>query len=366
GYGGTAASTVPGPNSPVKIKAGDSLYTSTGTIQCASLLDSGVVDVRDPSPKKFGTVTGNGKFIIRPIASSFTFPVGTFTSFFNNGGTVQYSDSTGLVESYTLPTSPSTYGNLILSSFTGNGVRQLPDGGITINNDLTIRGSTGVNFSDQASGNIVVSGNLILSSSGDSLRFLNGTARAITVTGHVLVASGAVFHVQNAGTAVTNTLSIGKGLTNNGVFDMAASATRICDVTFTGTADDSITGTGSTTDFNRLIVNKGTSQTPTLRVNATNFTISGATDVSSRALTLTNGTFRLSSAQTVTLASGTSGLGYTIPATAQLWIDGGTAQITSTVNENLVLRGKVRVSAGAFNVGTVTDGSVVNTLVYDA
>ncbi|MCA9324549.1 hypothetical protein KDA23_00565, partial [Candidatus Saccharibacteria bacterium] len=102
------------------------------------------------------------------------------------------------------------------------------------------------------------------------------------------------------------------------------------------------------------------------RVNASNFTISGATDVASRALTLTNGTFRLSSSQTVTLASGTSGLGYTIPATAQLWIDGGTAQMTSTVNENLILRGKIRLSAGAINVGTVSDGSVVNSLVYDA
>ena len=154
---------------------------------------------------------------------------------------------------------------------------------------------------------VTINGNLIVNNG--NLQYMNGgsTAQNIIVNGDVNIASGAIFDVA-ATLAATNTLLIQGDLTNNGIFDMIAGGTQICNVTFTGVDNKQIKGTTAVrTDFNILTVNKGTDRNSILEttVNAFSLNTSLAT-----ALTINNGTFRLSAPLTITLTTSSP---FTIP-----------------------------------------------------
>jgi len=88
------------------------------------------------------------------------------------------------------------------------------------------------------------------------LTFDGVSARAVTVTGDIIIAAGALFVVQASGT-FTNTLSIGGNLVNNGTFDMSlGTTTTICNVTFTKAGDQTINGSGTTTRFRGITLSK--------------------------------------------------------------------------------------------------------------
>ena len=82
------------------------------------------------------------------------------------------------------------------------------------------------------------------------------------------------------------------------------------EVTFTGTADNVLTGTGSQTDFYRLIIDKGSDQTYILDIDVSNFELWGPTDLANanetdpnptinKALWIKNGTCKLESGITI-------------------------------------------------------------------
>jgi hypothetical protein len=354
GYGGVAASSAPGPNSPVKILAGDSI-TITGTnTRCASLMDSGVVNIQTfGGSTNFGTVTGTGKITM----TSASLPGGNLTSFYgSSGGTFEYGGS----GSYTLSTSLGTYRNLL---FSGGGTKTMASIVYTLRG-LVITGGTQVLMSTGASGNISVNGNITLEGTNDELRFQNGTARTVSCT-DLTIGSGANFLVSASGTAVANSLSIAGNLTNNGTFDMSVSGSRYAAVTFTGASNATISGTTSdTTDFETLTVNKGSDTTYALDVNSSKFTISGSAGGSTKPLNLVRGTFKLTSQGTSPILDLSTGGGdFSIRGGTRLWIAGGSVQMSGS-GDNVALKGQLKVSAGSFNVGTST--SVASSIFYDS
>ena len=121
----------------------------------------------------------------------------------------------------------------------------------------------------------------------------------------------------------------------------------LCDAAFNKDGNQTISGTGGTTRFNGITLNMGTSNTNILEVTAENFS------AKSSFLTLTNGTFKLTSAATVIASTGS----FTIPSSGGLWINGGTISIGSS-NGSLTVNGSLKIDAGIFNVGNTTGNSL--------
>jgi fibronectin-binding autotransporter adhesin len=363
---------VPGGNTPVIIGNNRTVTVPDGNataVPSVEIQSTGTLRFTGTSMPvtDFGLVSGEGRILIETDITPASFPLGTYTDFLSTtGGTVEY----GGTATYDLPASPNTYRNLVIS---GASTKTFPNQNLFISGNLTVQDGAVARLSNLINGNLTLNGtaagggNLTVTGTGSVLRFMNGTARTVTVANNVTVGAGATFDVATTGTAVANELSIGGNLTNNGTFDMSdgtGASVRRARVTFTGTSNATISGTGATTDFNVLRVNKGTSQTPILDVTASNFTLSGPT-TTDKSLVLENGTFRLSAGHTITLSTGSPN--YIIPGTARLWVNhpSGIARIQSGSSDNqLVLEGTLQLSDGQIQIGNDNTGVAENSIVY--
>jgi fibronectin-binding autotransporter adhesin len=371
-FTGSIPEGVPGGNTPVIIGNNCTVTVPDGSataVPSVQIQSTGTLRFTGSSmpATDFGLVSGEGRILIETNITPASFPLGTFTDFLGTtGGTVEY----GGTATYDLPASPNTYRNLVIS---GASTKTFPNQDLFISGNLTVQDGAVAQLSNLANGNITLNGtaagggNLTVTGTGSVLRFMNGTARTVTVANNVTVGAGATFDVATTGTAVANELSIGGNLTNNGTFDMSdgtGASVRRARVTFTGTSNATISGTGATTDFNVLRVNKGTSQTPILDVTASNFTLSGPT-TTDKSLVLENGTFRVSAGHTITLSTGSPN--YIIPDKARLWVNhpSAIARIQSGSSDNqLVLEGTLQLSDGQIQIGNDNTGVAENSIVY--
>ena len=208
------------------------------------------------------------------------------------------------------------------------------------------------------------------------LKYLAGTASTLTVNGSVTIASGGNFNA-GSGTLFTHNLYIGGStaagsgsvgsLTNNGTFDMNGTAGAT--VTFYGTPNASISGIGSTPDFYAIILNKGTSKASILDVTVP-IAMSSPIASGSR-LTLTAGTFKMSSASTLTPWFGNQTI---CTANARLWLNNASASMTAvgvgtaTGAGSPTVTGELLIDNGTFGYGsgnntlTFTSGSGILTM----
>src|SRR6266702_2091167 len=149
----------------------------------------------------------------------------------------------------------------------------------------------------------------------------DSTARTVSVSGSVTVSSGATFITQSSG-AATHAMTIGGDLTNNGTFDMSRGGTTLlCDVTFNKNGNQTVGGSGSTTRFNAITVNLGTSQSNVLEINSSNFSAKDPF------LTLTNGTLKMSGSYSLTNRFFTTS-GYTIAASTGIWLNNSNVTVS--------------------------------------
>lgn len=169
----------------------------------------------------------------------------------------------------------------------------------------------------------------------------NNTDRTLTVTGNVIVNTGATLNTAGNG---GNVINIGGNLTNDGAFDMNIGGAD-CDVTFNGAANQTISGAGATTDFNRITVNNtGAANNNIVEILPSNFTAEAGF------LTLTDGIIKMSGSYTLTNTFFNTA-NYTIPAIAGIWLNNPNVTVTAQGN-NISLRGLLRITAGTYNVGT--------------
>ncbi|MTK52390.1 M6 family metalloprotease domain-containing protein [Paludibacter sp.] len=165
-------------------------------------------------------------------------------------------------------------------------------------------------------------------------------------------------------TSTNSTINIAGDWTNNGIFNYGTSSAG-CTVIFNGTNDlQTIGGTTSSTGFYNMVVNKG-SQGRILEVKSV-ITLNNTTSSGTTPLNLSSGTFKLSSASTITPFNATP----TIQSSACLWNNGGTINPTA---KNIFLYGSFRNSAGVTNFGNVyslngmnftIEGGIVNISGY--
>jgi len=354
--GGPVDGALPGASNPVVIGDGNTLNhtvtitTNNKTTGGLEIRSGSVLDIGTTTGHNFGAlpdskILGTGKIRISSSVATATFPAGDFGNFLSSGGgTVEYY-TTGTTN-FTLPTTKTSYNNLIISPASAQTIT-FPNISLRIYDDLLISGTgTGVaQFNSAAAQTLTVDSNLIVN--GGILRFMNNNnAQTVNVNGDVNIASGATFDV-SISTNATNILNIYGNLNNNGTFDMYGSNTaRVTNVYFKGNVNRVISGTGIN-EFNYLYVDKGSSRNTILNVTANNLTLQGT----GTALILNNGTFRISnSSLNMTLSSTTA---FTVPSTAALSAYDGTVNIGTTNNAgDLILNGRLEIiNNGKVNIG---------------
>ena len=369
--GGAIDGAIPGAGNPVVI--GDNANNHTITVPVGfnnitvgglQISQGSILDLQTTTGHNFGAIpdtriTGTGRLRISSSGATAAFPGGDFGNFLSGGGgIVEYYSTAALgAVTFTLPTSYLSgaatinltgYNNLVTSPGTGKNI-VLPNTNLVVYDDFTISGSGISQLNVLAASRVVTIDSNLLIQSG-TLRYMNGnnTAQAMVVSGDVIIDNGAVFDVNASGSA-TNLLTIYGNLTNNGTFDMNTGATQVCNVTFAGNINKEINGTGATTDFNIIEVNKGISRNAVLEVRSSTLTLNASLPT---ALNLTNGTFRLTSAIVLNLTNAGS---FTIPMTGSLSANGGTINIGgagATNATDLILDGRLEVLAGVINIGT--------------
>ncbi len=175
----------------------------------------------------------------------------------------------------------------------------------------------------------------------------NTTARSFTVNTNIIVNLGATFTI--GASAATHTISVAGNITNNGVFNLAPTGTSICNTTFNKIGNQTISGTGGTTNFNLITINMGTTSENILEVSSSNFT------ASTNFLTITNGTFKLSTSATVTAFTSN----VTLTNTCRIWVNNSSA-IINTTGGSITFAGTIQVSSGTLNIGNATDNNLTS------
>ncbi|MCC6369877.1 MAG: T9SS type A sorting domain-containing protein [Bacteroidia bacterium] len=216
-----------------------------------------------------------------------------------------------------------------------------PTGVPTSTNNVTISNGNTVTISGNAVCNNLTIGN---GAATAQIHFIGGTARTFSVLNNLTVSALATFSVAS-NSNVTHSLILSGNLINNGTFRLYQDGNSLCNITFNKNGNQSITGTGSLTRFNRIAVNMGTSANNILEVSSSSFT------TSANFLTLTNGTFKLSTPNAATVVPFTAAT--TVQATTGLWLNSPTARMSFSAGVGLA--GVCRITSGYFDVGNANN-----------
>ncbi|HEY3403059.1 MAG TPA: T9SS type A sorting domain-containing protein [Ohtaekwangia sp.] len=368
--GAVAGTNFPGPNNPVVIGDGtnnrgviiDNNSRTCGSLQIAS---GSVLDCSTFTGLNFGAntaVSGNGTLRIASVGSPTPatdpapFPGGDFSNFLGpNGGTIEWYGAAKRLPDI------STYYNLILNPDPAVSFN-LPLASVAVYNDLTKSGDGFVRTDVNAARTITIGRDFTITAG--SWIITNTFSTSFFVTGTTVIASGGTLSANNGGTTVHNFSTQGS-ITNNGTMTLnTASGTRM-DITFTGTNDVVLDGSGSTT-LAFVNVNKGVSQVPTVNFNSTG----AVTAAINGWLVLTNGTFNFNNSGTYYIR--TTNASYAIPSTAKLKVSNGTVHIIGDPDTNvngdladLLLAGTIEVTGGFANINTFgNDDDLNNDIEY--
>ena len=193
-------------------------------------------------------------------------------------------------------------------------------------------------------------GLLALTVNGTLIVGNDATARTLTVAGDVTINDGAALQANNPGSSLSHSLLIGGNLTNDGTFD-ATNSTGVVNVTFNGSASQTVSGSGATTDFNQITINNtGANGNNLVEITSARFTVPASF------LTLTAGVLKVSGSFTLSNRFFTAGA-YTIPAGAGLWLNNANVTVNAQ-NGSPRLSGLLRITGGAYNIGTSSGNSL--------
>lgn len=273
---------------------------------------------------------GNGgASTARQNSGNFTIDLGSSLTTNNspNQMTAQLTVLGNVINNGTITLSALAGGDLTISgSYTNNGT--FTANGRTVSFNATSTGKTLAGTLTGATGQFY---NVSFTGTGGGWTFSNNC----DIANHCTISAGTV--------TAPSVLNISGNFSCNGTFNHNSGT-----VNFIGNNYATISGT-STCTFNHLTCNKGTTAVTKLEATGTG----GGAVSCVGTLTLTNGIYKL------TGSNCTAQFNYaaTIPATAGLWIAGGTL-IGS--NNMLWNNGVIRVSAGTCNFGTVAGNNFVN------
>lgn len=212
---------------------------------------------------------------------------------------------------------------------------------VIINNThtVTIDGNYGCTNLQVGNG---ISGTLLLGN--------DATNRSFTLIGDLTVTNVGTFTSNPAFTA-THTITSTGNITNNGTINFRSTATSLTNILFTKAANQTISGTGTTHQYNTIAINMGSSINNTLEVTATNF--AAPTDF----LTMINGTFKFS-VPTNAITLNIFSTAITIPNTCGIWMNSPNS--TMIALSSLTFKGDLTLSNGKFKIGNVANESLIS------
>ena len=222
-----------------------------------------------------------------------------------------------------------------------------PSGVPTAADNVTIGNGTTVTISS----NVVCNNLTVGEGSSGVLRIgNNNTARTATVNNDVVVNGGGQF-IANTGSNTTHNVTLTGNITNNGILNFASDGNSFANVTFNKNGNQTISGGGSTTHFNRTTLSMGTSSANVLDITTSNYSVA-ATNF----LTLNSGTFKFSSPATVSLTP------FTALATINnnSGIECNSSSTTWSFPAGISLSGNLIVNAGIVNVGDAANENVAS------
>lgn len=231
------------------------------------------------------------------------------------------------------------YSNNVNASW-NNVTHWLPNGVPSICDDVIIKNGHTMTVNTAATCN-----NLTVGEGASGILTIgdNNTNRTIILGGNISVLNGGNFNV-NIGSNTTHKLSLKGKISNAGTFNFRTDFNSLCDVTFNGTVSTSITGSGATTDFNKITLSIGTSNSDSLYVSSTFFT--AGTDF----LTINTGKFHLKNTNTSTFVFTTA---YDLHQLSGLVINNVNA--TFDFQAGLSLEGILKLITGNIIVGNALD-----------
>ena len=233
--------------------------------------------------------------------------------------------------------------------------------GLTNFNNLTISGSGGTTIGGTTN-TTNIAGNLSVVNSTLNIGNTSSGVKTINILGNFQIdaTSSVVIGAFNA----THLLNLSGNLIDNGNLNLYKASGQVCNIIFKGTNYQTISGTGTTCNFNVITVNKGTDATSIIEVTRVITQQSPSISVSANYLNISNGTFKLSSASILTPYS----ISQTIcSATGKLWINNIGAVIACVGSCTLptyprstdpgvpTVTGTLQVTAGTFEYGSGDD-----------
>jgi hypothetical protein len=188
------------------------------------------------------------------------------------------------------------------------------------------------------------------------------TAGRLTLTGDLIVETGAIFRTPSSVTQVNHSVTGVRNLVVDGTLDLNTTPTTGASITFAGASNNTITGSGAICRFYSLIVNK-TALANTLEVLRP-IILRTPTALplppTPQSLTITAGTFKLSSASTITPYYENTAIS---AAAGNLWLNHNACTVQSVNSATAytsILAGGLRITAGTFNYGSGNDILAIN------
>jgi hypothetical protein len=320
-----------------------------------------------------GIVSGEGAFWIRSTGGNLSDPAFANVDLGNfNGQDSSYFIYENTLASGTYVNVPSSFPNLMMTTdgWGAEDKNSTIDKDVTVNGNLELLGDVNLVLATGATGNITVNRNLKFyrsdangndSGGGGEIRFGNtGMARTISVLGDLKFGNGyeALINVNTPGTTpIAHTFNLHGNFYQQTVAGFGfkggtSAANDHINLNLLGSASSVIVnGGGDDPQFYAVTVNKGSSIATTV-TSTTNFSLNAPTNMTAKALTLTNGLLVLNNIA-VNINLSTGGGDFRIPSSAGLEVRGGTVNV-SGADTGILLDGLLRVSGGTVNM----DGGV--------
>ncbi|PBQ30413.1 hypothetical protein CNR22_01080 [Sphingobacteriaceae bacterium] len=220
-----------------------------------------------------------------------------------------------------------------------------PTGVPTAADNVTIANGHSVNIIANAVCNNLTVG----AGSACTLNFSGATARTLLVNNNVTINSSAVLTTFSTSN-VTHTITLEGNIVNNGVLNLIQDANSLVDVIFDKDGNQTVSGTGATTAFNRINMSLGSVVENTLEISSSNFS------AASNFLDLISGTLKLSTVNAVNITPFTAAT--TMAANTAMWLN--SANLTVNTGAGITLYGNIVLSNGILNVGNAADEDLVS------
>jgi len=220
-----------------------------------------------------------------------------------------------------------------------------PTGVPTSADNVTIANGHAVNINSNGQCNNLIVGQ----GSASTLQFSGNTSRTLAVNNNITINNSAVLTTLASSNA-THSITVEGNIVNNGTISFSVDASSVVDVVFDKDGNQSVSGTGSINNFNRMSLSLGTSITNTLEITSSNFS------APANFLDMGSGTLKISTTNAVNITPFSSAV--TIAVNNALCLN--SSNLTVNTGASITLYGEINILSGILNVGNAANEDIIS------